>query len=55
MWGKDVGAAEVEDMVEEDSVVEEEDVEDMVFDEMFVRKKKETKVSLMTLIPCKIK
>ena len=40
MWGKDVGAAEVEDMVEEDSVVEEEDVEDMVFDEMFVRRKK---------------
>ena len=40
MWGREVGAAEVEDMVEEDSVVEEEDVEDMVFDEMFVRRKK---------------
>jgi hypothetical protein len=34
IWGKEVGAAEVEDMVEE------EDVEDMVFDEMFVRRKK---------------
>ena len=50
MCGRKVGATEVE----EGSVVEE-DVEDMVFDEMFVRKKKETKVSLMTLIPCKIK
>ncbi len=34
IWGKEAGAAEVEDMVEE------EDVEDMVFDEMFVRRKK---------------
>jgi hypothetical protein len=50
MCGRKVGATEVE----EGSVVEE-DVEDMVFDEMFVRKKKETKVSLMALIPCKIK
>ena len=39
MWGSEVGA-DVVDMVEEDSVVEEEDVEDMVFDEMFVRRKK---------------
>jgi hypothetical protein len=47
---EEVGATDVE----EGSVVVE-DVEDMVFDEMFVRKKKETKVSLMALIPCKIK
>lgn len=50
MWGREVGAADVE----EGSVVEE-DVEDIVFDEMFERKKKEMKVSLMVLIPCKIK
>ena len=51
MWGRKVGAEDVE----EDSVVEEEDVEDMVFDKMFMRRKKEMKVSLMALIPCKIK
>ncbi len=40
MWGREVGAVDVEDMVEEDSVWEEEDVEDMVFDKMLVRRKK---------------
>ncbi len=55
MWGRVVGAAEVVDMVGEDSVVEEEDAEDMVFDEMCVRRKRETKVSLMALIPCKLR
>jgi hypothetical protein len=50
MCGREVRATHVE----EGSVVEE-DVEDMVFDEMFVRKKKEMKVSLMALTPCKIK
>ena len=41
MWGRDVGAFVV-DMVGEDSVVEEEeDVEDMVFDERCVRRKRD--------------
>ena len=40
MWGRDVGALVVVDVVGEDSVVEEEDVEDMVFDEICVRGKK---------------
>ena len=40
MWGRDVGAFVV-DMVGEDSVVEEEDVEDMLFDEMCVRRKRD--------------
>ena len=40
MWGRDVGATDMVDMMGEDSVVEEEDVEDMVFDEMCVRRKK---------------
>ena len=39
MWGRDLGATDVVDMMGEDSVVEE-DVEDMVFDEMCVRRKK---------------
>ena len=39
MWGRKVRATDVKDMVEEDWVVEE-DVEDMVFDEMCVRRKK---------------
>jgi hypothetical protein len=47
MWGREEGVVDVEDMVEEDSVwEEEEDVEDMVFDKMFVREKGETKVNL---------
>jgi hypothetical protein len=41
MWGRDVGALVVVDMVGEDSVVEEEDVEDMVFDEICVREKRD--------------
>jgi hypothetical protein len=41
MWGREEGVVDVEDMVEEDSVwEEEEDVEDMVFDKMFVREKR---------------
>ncbi len=39
MWGREVGAVGVEDIVEEDSVWEEEVVEDMVFDKMLVRRK----------------
>ncbi len=39
MWGREVRATDVKDIVEEDWVVEE-DVEDMVFDEMCVRRKK---------------
>ncbi len=55
MWGREVGAVDVEDFVGDDSVWEEEVVEDMVFDKMLVRRRKETEVSLMALIPCKIK
>ena len=40
MWGREVGVVDVEDMVEEDSVWEEEDVEDKVFDKMLVREKR---------------
>jgi hypothetical protein len=40
MWGREVGVVDVEDMVEEDSVWEEEDVKDMVFDKMLVREKR---------------
>jgi hypothetical protein len=42
IWGREEGVIDVEDMVEEDSVweEEEEDVEDMVFDKMFVREKR---------------
>jgi hypothetical protein len=39
MWGREVGVVGVEDIVEEDSVWEEEVVEDMVFDKMLVRRK----------------
>ena len=40
MWGREEGVVDVEDMVEEDSVWEEEDVEDKVFDKMLVREKR---------------
>ena len=40
MWGREVRVVDVKDMVEEDSVWEEEDVEDKVFDKMLVREKR---------------
>ncbi len=55
MWGREEGAVDVAVFVGDDTVCEEEVVEDMVFDKMLVRGRKETEVSLMALIPCKVR